>query len=189
MQLLRELSFVRTQDLRSESLANYDGKRVNSRNWQYPCGLHQLSKASKWADILAVLQRWSDKSCNWTKSSFASSGFAQKLGSKIQWLFHELRNAKNPCFWGYIFARRQKQCFQFSNSTKYLYIKNEIPWLFHDLCHFFLKSIIFSGLENAFSNSMTFHDRMNPVPVVYTKPTNRTSLFQSKLQRIYQEEI
>ena len=33
---------------------------------------------------------------------------------------------------------------------------------------FFLKSMTFPGLENAFSNSVTFHDRMNPVylPIV-----------------------
>ena len=61
---------------------------------------------------------------------------------------------KTQPFRGIFLLDDKRECFQFSNGTDYLDQKMK----FHD---FSMTSVVFPGLENAFSNSMTFHDRMN----------------------------
>ena len=49
---------------------------------------------------------------------------------------------------------------------------------------FSLKSTTFSGLENAFSNSMTFHDFQDRVNPVQRQTTHTSSLFHPFLLKI-----
>ena len=75
--------------------------------------------------------------------------------------FPRLRNAENPAFLGPYSCSMTKRMLPVFKQHETFGSKNEIPWLFYDLGHFFLKSMTFQVLENVFSNSNTFHDCMN----------------------------
>ena len=99
------------------------------------------------------------------KKLSVSTRFTQKLGNKIQWLFHDQFKLsmtkkimlKTRPFWGIFLlnAKRDVSNFQTSrNIQTKKWNSTTFPWP----QPFFLQSITFPGLENTVSNSTTFHD-------------------------------
>ena len=95
-----------------------------------------------------------------------------EMGDKMQWLFHDfsitslnfpwLKHDETQPFWS-IFSPDDIENVCSFQTARNLGTKKRNSMTFPWPRPFFLESATFPGLENAFSNSMTLHDRVNPV--------------------------